>query len=144
MVSRKNRAMLRRNQKIELLQRVPLFSDCSKRELQEISLVADEVDLPKGFELTEEGASGQELVVIVEGAADVIRRGRKINSVAGGDFVGEIALVSDVPRTATVRTTEPTQAIVVSRRDFRALMQRVPSIQMKVLEALAARVPAVD
>jgi CRP-like cAMP-binding protein len=136
--------MLRRNQKIELLQRVPLFSDCSKRELQEISLVADEVDLPKGFQLTEEGASGQELVLIVEGAADVIRRGRKINSVAGGDFVGEIALVSDVPRTATVRTTEPTQAIVVSRRDFRALMQRVPSIQMKVLEALAARVPAVD
>jgi CRP-like cAMP-binding protein len=136
--------MLRRNQKIELLQRVPLFSDCSKRELQEISLVADEVDLPKGFQLTEEGASGQELVLIVEGAADVIRRGRKINRVAGGDFVGEIALVSDVPRTATVRTTEPTQAIVVSRRDFRALMQRVPSIQTKVLEALAARVPAVD
>ena len=136
--------MLGRNAKMELLKRVPLFADCSKRELQEISLVADEVDVPAGFQLTREGASGQELVLIVDGAADVIRRGRKINTVGSGDFVGEIALVTDVPRTATVRTTEPTQAIVLTRRDFRALMKRVPSIQMKVLEALAARLPATD
>jgi CRP/FNR family transcriptional regulator, cyclic AMP receptor protein len=142
MVSRKNRVMLTRNTKIDLLKRVPLFADCSKRELQEISLVTDEVDLPAGFQLTKEGASGQEFVLIVEGAADVIRRGKKINTVAGGDFVGEIALVTDEPRTATVRTTEPTQALVLTRRDFRALMKRVPSIQLKVLDAVAARLPA--
>jgi CRP/FNR family transcriptional regulator, cyclic AMP receptor protein len=134
--------MLTRNTKIDLLKRVPLFADCSKRELQEISLVTDEVDLPAGFQLTKEGASGQEFVLIVEGAADVIRRGKKINTVAGGDFVGEIALVIDEPRTATVRTTEPTQALVLTRRDFRALMKRVPSIQLKVLDAVAARLPA--
>lgn len=144
MVSRKNRLMLGRDRKIELLKAVPLFADCSKRELREISLVADEVAVPAGFQLTREGATGQELVVIVEGAADVVRRGRKINTVGGGDFVGEIALVTDAPRSATVRTTEPTQAIVVTRRDFRSLLRRVPSIQMKVLEALAARVPADD
>jgi len=137
MVSRKNRVMLSRNTKIDLLKRVPLFADCSKKELQEISLVTDEIDLPAGFQLTKEGASGQELVVIVDGAADVIRRGKKINTVAGGDFVGEIALVTEEPRTATVRTTEPTQAIVLTRRDFRALMKRVPSIQLKVLDAVA-------
>jgi CRP/FNR family transcriptional regulator, cyclic AMP receptor protein len=142
MVSRKNRVMLTRNTKIDLLKRVPLFADCSKRELQEISLVTDEVDLPAGFQLTKEGASGQEFVLIVEGAADVIRRGKKINTVAGGDFVGEIALVIDEPRTATVRTTEPTQALVLTRRDFRALMKRIPSIQLKVLDAVAARLPA--
>jgi CRP/FNR family transcriptional regulator, cyclic AMP receptor protein len=142
MVSRKNRVMLTRNTKIDLLKRVPLFADCSKRELQEISLVTDEVDLPAGFQVTKEGASGQEFVLIVEGAADVIRRGKKINTVAGGDFVGEIALVIDEPRTATVRTTEPTQALVLTRRDFRALMKRIPSIQLKVLDAVAARLPA--
>jgi CRP/FNR family transcriptional regulator, cyclic AMP receptor protein len=142
MVSRKNRVMLTRNTKIDLLKRVPLFADCSKRELQEISLVTDEVDLPAGFQLTKEGASGQEFVLIVEGAADVIRRGKKINTVAGGDFVGEIALVTDEPRTATVRTTAPTQALVLTRRDFRALMKRIPSIQLKVLDAVAARLPA--
>ena len=144
MVSRKNRFMLARNTKIDLLKRVPLFADCSKKELQEISLVTDEVDLPAGFELTKEGAFGQELVVIVDGAADVIRRGKKINTVAGGDFVGEIALVTEQPRTATVQTTEPTQAIVLARRDFRALLQRVPSIQLKVLDAVASRLPAAD
>ena len=144
MVSRKNRVMLSRNTKIDLLKRVPLFADCSKKELQEISLVTDEIDLPAGFQLTKEGASGQELVVIVDGAADVIRRGKKINTVADGDFVGEIALVTEEPRTATVRTTEPTQAIVLTRRDFRALMKRVPSIQLKVLDAVASRLPTAD
>ena len=82
-----------------------------------------------------------ELVVIVDGEASVTRRGRKINTVASGDFVGEIALVSDTPRTATVRTTTPTNALVLTRRDFRTLMKRVPSIQLKVLDALARRLP---
>jgi CRP/FNR family cyclic AMP-dependent transcriptional regulator len=141
MVSGKNRLMLRRDAKIELLKRVPLFADCSKRELHEISLVADEIDIPAGFALTREGASGQELVVIVDGKADVTKRGRRINTVGRGDFVGEIAIVTDAPRTATVKTTQPTHALVVTRRDFRSLMKRVPSIQLKVLESLAERLP---
>jgi CRP/FNR family transcriptional regulator, cyclic AMP receptor protein len=136
--------MLGRDAKIDLLQRVPLFADCSRRELREISTVADEVVVPAGYQLTREGASGQELVIIVDGAADVVRRGRKINTVASGDFIGEIALVADVPRTATVRTTQPTHALVLTRRDFRTLMKRVASIQLKVLEALAARLPETD
>jgi CRP-like cAMP-binding protein len=138
-VSGENRPVLGRDRKLELLKGVPLFADCSKRELREISQVADELDLPAGSELTHEGATGQELVVIAEGAADVIRRGRKINQVGAGDFVGEIALVTDSPRTATVRTTAPTHALVLTRRDFRSLMKRVPSIQLKVLDALASR-----
>jgi CRP/FNR family transcriptional regulator, cyclic AMP receptor protein len=141
MVSRKNPGMLGRDRKLELLRQVPLFADCSKRELREISLVAEEVDLPAGYMLTREGASGQELVVIVEGKADVSRRGRKINSVTSGDFVGEIAIVTESPRTASVKTTEPTYALVLTRQNFRALMKRVPSIQLKVLDSLAARMP---
>jgi len=133
--------MLGRDRKIELLRQVPLFADCSKQELREISLVADEIDLPAGYVLTREGASGQELVVIVEGKADVTRRGRKVNSVSSGDFIGEIAIVTESPRTASVKTTEPTFALVLTRRDFRALMKRVPSIQLKVLDSLAARMP---
>jgi CRP-like cAMP-binding protein len=136
--------MLGRDAKISLLKGVPLFADCSKRELQEISRVADEVEVPAEYALTTEGAAGQELVVIVDGAADVRRGGRRINTVSSGDFVGEIALVTDVPRTATVRTTQPTHALVLTRRDFRALMKRVPSIQLKVLEALAGRLPDTD
>jgi CRP/FNR family transcriptional regulator, cyclic AMP receptor protein len=133
--------MLKRDAKIDLLRRIPLFADCSKRELREIAQVADELDLPAGTTLTREGATGAELVVIVEGAADVHRRGRKINTVSGDDFVGEIAVVTDTPRTATVRTTAPTQALVLTGRDFRALLKRTPSLQLKVLDTLARRLP---
>jgi CRP/FNR family cyclic AMP-dependent transcriptional regulator len=136
--------MLGRDAKIDLLKEVPLFADASRRELREIAMVADEVVVPAGTLLAREGASGQELVVIVEGAADVTRRGRKINAVGSGDFVGEIAILTDEPRTATVKTTQPTHALVLTRRDFRTLMKRVPSIQLKALEALARRLPPAD
>ena len=131
--------MLAREAKIELLKRVPLFADCSRRELREISSVADEIVVPAGTTLAKEGKSGREMVIIVEGEADVTKRGSKINTVGDGDFVGEIAVVTDTPRTATVKTTQPTHALVLTRRDFKTLMRRVPSIQLKVLETLARR-----
>lgn len=133
--------MLGRDAKIDLLRAIPLFSECSRRELREIAAAADELVVPAGTSLTREGASGKELVVIVDGAADVIRRGRRINRVGTGDFIGEIAIVSGAPRTATVRTTVPTHAIVLTARDFRMLLRRVPSIQLKVLDAVAGRLP---
>jgi CRP/FNR family transcriptional regulator, cyclic AMP receptor protein len=138
-VSRENPEMLAREAKIELLKRVPLFEECSRRELREIAAVADEIVVPAGTALASEGQSGRELVIIVEGSADVTKRGRKINEVGGGDFVGEIAVVTDRPRTASVKTTRPTHALVLTRRDFRTLMKRVPTIQIKVLETLARR-----
>lgn len=131
--------MLAREAKIELLKRVPLFAECSRRELREISAVADEIVVAAGTALAREGKSGRELVIIVDGAAEVTKRGRKINEVGNGDFVGEIAVVTDTPRTASVRTTQPTHALVLTRRDFRTLMKRVPTIQIKVLETLARR-----
>ena len=133
--------MLGRDAKVDLLRTVPLFADCSRRELREIAATADEVVVPAGTALTREGASGKELVVIVDGAADVVRRGRRVNRVGSGDFIGEIAIVSGAPRTATVRTTVPTHALVLTARDFRTLLRRVPSIQLKVLDALARRLP---
>ena len=133
--------MLRKDAKIELIKRVPLFEDCSKAELRQIAETADEVDVPAGALLTKEGASGKEFVVIIDGAAEVRRRGRKINELGSGDFLGEIALISGAPRTATVKTTEPTRALVLTAQAFRSLMRRVPSIQLKVLAALARRIP---
>jgi len=132
--------MLRKNAKIELLKRVPLFSACSKRELGEIALLADELDLPKARNLTREGTAGWEFIVLIEGQADVVRKGRVVNELGPGDFIGEIALVSGKPRTATVRTRGPARVLVVTASGFRALMHDVPSIQDKVLAALAARI----
>jgi CRP-like cAMP-binding protein len=136
-----NPLVLAKDTKIELIAGVPLFADCSRRELRELAETADEVVVPAGYTLTKEGASGREFVIIVEGAADVIRRGRKINALRSGDFLGEIALVSRGPRTATVRTTQPTHALVITGSAFRGLLRRMPSIQIKVLQALAERLP---
>ena len=133
--------MLRKNAKIELLKRVPLFSSCSQRELGAIASLADELDLPASRNLTREGAGGFEFIILVEGEADVLRKGRIVNELGPGDFVGEIALVSGKPRTATVRTRGPARILVLTASGFRALMRDVPSIQDKVLAAVTARLP---
>jgi CRP/FNR family transcriptional regulator, cyclic AMP receptor protein len=133
--------MLRKDAKIELLRRVPLFERCSKKELALIAGLADELDLPSARDLTREGAGGWEFIVLVEGEADVVRKGRKVNQLGPGDFVGEISLVTGRPRTATVRTRGPARILVLAATGFRTLMHDVPSIQEKVLAAITARLP---
>jgi CRP-like cAMP-binding protein len=134
--------VLRRDAKIELLRRVPLFAQCSRKELAQVALVADELDVGAGKVLTREGDPGREFFVLVEGVAEVRRRGRRINTMSAGDFFGEIALVSKRPRTATVTTTEPGRLLVVTGRAFGELMRKMPSIQLKVLRTLVDRLPA--
>jgi CRP/FNR family transcriptional regulator, cyclic AMP receptor protein len=133
--------VLRKDLKVEMISHVPLFATCSKTELRKIASLADEIDLPAGTRLTKEGASGKEFVVIVKGRADVVRRGKKLRSLGNGDFLGEIALVTGTPRTATVTTTEPTRALVIAAPAFRTLLRNTPSMQLKVLDALASRLP---
>src|SRR3990172_6328771 len=115
---------LRRNAKIDLLASVPLFAGCSKKELAEIASLADEIDIDEGVTLMTESRRGEEFMVIVEGTVRVSKRGRKTTALGAGDWVGEIALISDVPRTATVTTTSPVHLLVVTGRDFKRLMQR--------------------
>jgi CRP-like cAMP-binding protein len=131
---------LGKNSKVELISHVPLFAQCTKRELAEIASIADEIDLREGKEMTREGAPGREFFVLLEGSADVKRKGRKIATLKSGDFFGEIALVSKRPRTATVTATSPVRALVVTERSFRRLLDHQPGIQLKVLQALAERI----
>jgi CRP-like cAMP-binding protein len=130
---------LGRNEKVELIRKVPLFANCSRRELNEVAAVADEIDLREGKQMTREGAPGREFFVLLEGTADVQKGSRKINALEAGDFFGEIALVSRAPRTATVVATSPVRALVITERSFRRLLERSPEIQRKVLAALAER-----
>jgi CRP-like cAMP-binding protein len=133
--------VLRKNAKVELMRRVPLFAQCSQRELGEIASLADELSLPAGRKLAAEGAIGHEFVVLVEGAAEVKRGGRVVNRLAAGDFLGEIALVTGRKRTATVTTTEPSRLLVLTAPSFRTLLRDLPGLQLKVLDTLAARLP---
>ena len=131
--------MLRRNEKVELIKKVPLFAGCSKGELEQIAQIADEIDLNEGKEMTQQGSRGREFFVLLEGEADVTKDGQSINKLGAGDFFGEIALVSDSPRTATVTATSPVRALVITDRSFRRLLEEQPEIQTKVLQALAKR-----
>jgi CRP-like cAMP-binding protein len=133
---------LHKDTKIDLLKAVPLFAGCSKTELQRIASLADELDLGESATLIREGERGREFIVVVEGTVDVTRQGKKIRELGAGDFIGEIALVSDVPRTATVTATSPVRLLVVTDRAFRGLVEQMPSIATKVLQSLGERLHA--
>ena len=131
--------MLRKDAKVELLKRVPLFSHCTKKQVGAIASVADLIHVPADTELIREGADGREFLVIVEGAVDVKRNGRKINSLGPGDFVGEMALIAGSPRNATVTTTRDTDVLAITDRQFWALLEQVPEMQSSVIKALGER-----
>ena len=131
--------MLRHNAKVDLIKSVPLFSECSKKELAEVAGIADEIDLREGKELTKQGMPGREFFVLVDGEADVKKGTRRINKLGPGDFFGEISLVRQHAATATVVATSPVRALVITDRSFRSLLEHSPGIQGKVMSALAAR-----
>jgi CRP/FNR family transcriptional regulator, cyclic AMP receptor protein len=130
---------LRKDARLELLRRVPLFAGCSKRELGEIATLADELALPAGTTLITEGKLGHEFFILVDGEVDVRAKGRRIASLADGTFFGEMALVSSRPRNATVTATSPVRVLVVHAPAFRRLLRDSPGIQLKVLQTLADR-----
>ena len=135
--------MLRKDAKLELIRSVPLFAQCTKKELSAVASVADIVDVPAGQALVREGDSlAREFMVIVDGAVDVRRRGRRVATLGSGDFFGEMALLAHGPRTATVTSTRPTELLVVTPEAFHELLERLPSLQSRVLKALAERLHA--
>ena len=130
---------LGKNAKIDLLKRVPLFGGCSKAELLEIALSADELDLRDGYVLTREGRPGREFFVLVEGTVRVTKDGKKLADLGGGDWFGEIALLTHTPRTATVTATSPVRVLVVTDRAFRRVVETMPRIALKVLASVGQR-----
>jgi CRP-like cAMP-binding protein len=130
---------LGKNTKIELLRRVPLFAGCTKKELRELAARTDEIDLREGYVLMREGRPGREFVVLVEGTAKVTKDGKKLAELEAGDWVGEIALLTNVPRTATVTASSPIRVLVITDRAFKRLVETMPSIALKVLASVGDR-----
>jgi len=127
--------------KTDVLKRVPLFAECSKTDLARLGRIADEVDLREGTELICEGDLARHFFVLLAGEADVRRRGRKINTMRPGDFFGEIGLVTDLETTASVTAVTPMRVLVITRAEFRNVIRDYPGVGLKVLSALAQRVP---
>jgi CRP/FNR family cyclic AMP-dependent transcriptional regulator len=133
-------ALFSQDTKVKALKRAPLFEGLSKKELTQLARVTEDLELRQGQVLCKEGEIGHEFFVIVEGKAEVTRKGKKITQRGGGEFIGEIALVEEVPRTATVTAKTPMRAFVLTNTDFHHLLEENPQVQNKVLRALARRV----
>jgi CRP/FNR family transcriptional regulator, cyclic AMP receptor protein len=121
------------------LAKVPLFSDCSQRDLQTISRGVKDVAHPAGTVIAREGEPGVGLFVIAEGTADVTIGGKKKATLGAGDFFGEIALLDGGPRTATVTAASDVKLLGLTEWMFRGLMQEHPGIALKTLQAMAGR-----
>jgi CRP/FNR family transcriptional regulator, cyclic AMP receptor protein len=126
--------------KVEALRRAPLFEGLSKKELTQLARVSEDMEIPAGTALTREGELGHEFFVIVEGETQVKRKGRTVGTRGGGDFVGEIALLEQVPRTATVTAKTDLRVFVLTSKDFHHLLEENPKVERKVLLTLAKRV----
>lgn len=134
--------MVEMKDRVDLLSKVELFSDCSKRELSKIARMAEPIDFQADTQLLEQGASGtraREAFVIVSGTAIVRRNGRKIAELGAGQAVGEMALYDDGPRTATVVAGTPVTALVLQARQMKGLVDAMPAVANKMLESLARR-----
>lgn len=130
---------VRGNAKIDLLKRAPLFSGCSKAELAELALGADELAVREGETLTREGDRGREFFVLVSGSVDVSKDGKTITELGEGDWFGEIALLAGLPRTATVTASTPVRVLVLTSRAFERAVETMPSIALSVLASVAER-----
>jgi CRP-like cAMP-binding protein len=130
---------LSQNTKVEALRQAPLFDGLSKKELGELARVTEDLQVPAGTVLCKEDTLGREFFVLVEGTVEVTRAGKPIATRQAGDFVGEIALLTSVRRTATVKAATPVRCLILMRGDFRRVLDENRSIERKVMEALAER-----
>jgi CRP-like cAMP-binding protein len=127
------------DQKLELLKRTPLLAGLGRKDIEEVGRLADEIDLKADHVLMREGDPGREFFVIVEGQVRIDKGGRTIRTMGPGEFVGDIALVTERPRTATATTETPCRLLVIGHREFHQLMDQYPTIRMSVLESMAMR-----
>ena len=132
------------NVKMEALKRAPLFEGLSKKELARVATATDDLSVQPGTVLCREGRIGREFFVIVDGEAQVTKGGRRLASRSGGDFVGEIALLTTKKRTATVTAATQLRCFVLTQSAFHRVLEENPSVQLKVMQALAERLSASD
>ena len=133
-----------REEYLNHLASVPLFSGCTTKELREIAKATVELTLEEGKEFVTQGDVGREAFVIVEGTAEVVRGGEVIATLGPGDCVGELALLDHGPRTASVRAATPLTVLVLGPREFSGLLDEVPALTHKILASLASRMRELD
>jgi CRP/FNR family transcriptional regulator, cyclic AMP receptor protein len=126
--------------KVKALRRAPLFADLSQKELAQLARVTEDIEVDAGRVLIREGDRGDEFFVLMDGTVRVKRKGKDLGTRSAPDILGEISIVEQVPRTATVTAETPVRFFVLTSRAFRSLVKESPNVELKVLRTLAQRV----
>ena len=134
----------RKDEYLEHLAKVPLFSACSKKELQNIARASDAVEIPAGKVLVEEGKPGHEFFLIINGNASVKRGKREVAKLGAGQYFGELALLDRGPRSASVIAKDDMEVLVLGQREFAGVIDEVPTLAHKLLTSMAHRLREAD
>jgi CRP/FNR family transcriptional regulator, cyclic AMP receptor protein len=135
--------MARNDPFVDTLATVPLFSACSKKELQMVAKSADHLTVPPGKVVVTEGAAGAEFFVILDGRARVERHGREVTTLGPGSFFGDLALLDRAPRNASVIADSELELAKLGQRAFDELLEH-PGFSKKLLAGLARRLREQD
>ena len=132
------------DEEVELLRKIPLFSTVEPGKLKLLAFSSDRKNYKDGQDLFKQGQAGDAAYVIVEGTADVIVETDDAGEVvvanlSSNEFIGEISILCDVPRTATVRASGKLQTLVIKKEHFLGLVQQIPDLGIEVMRELAAR-----
>lgn len=129
---------------LDHLAKVPLFSSMNTRDLQRIARATDEVHLGAGTTVIDQGQTGREAFVILDGTVTVRRNGKKVATLGPGAIVGELSLLDHGPRTASVTCDTDCTLLVIEGRAFSGILDEVPALSHKLLSSLAARIRELD
>jgi CRP/FNR family transcriptional regulator, cyclic AMP receptor protein len=129
---------------LEHLGRIPLFSACTSKDLEKIAKAGDEVVMPAGSLIVDQGQTGREAFVLMAGRATVRRNGKKVATIEPGAVIGELSLLDHGPRTATVVADTDVTLFVISQRHFLGVIDDVPALAHKLLASLASRIRELD
>lgn len=132
------------DEKIEYLSKVPMFSACNQKELRKLAGAVDRVEVPKGEVLMAEGTPGHDFFLIVDGKAKITLRDKTLATLGPGEFVGEMALLDQGPRSATAVAQTPMTLLVLTARDFSRILEEVPVVTKKIMKGMAGRLRTID
>jgi CRP-like cAMP-binding protein len=135
-------ALMRHDEKIDHLQKIPLFADLSKKELRFLAQMTSETSVREGSTLVKQGETGQEAMIVEDGTADVLRDGVKIDDLGPGDFFGEMSLINHMPRNADVVATSDMDLLVMDAREFSSVLSEYPEVAVKILKTVVERLVA--
>jgi CRP/FNR family transcriptional regulator, cyclic AMP receptor protein len=136
--------MASRKAYVDHLRNIPLFNGFSQKDLEKIAKAGDEVHMPAGSLIVDQGQMGREAFVVIEGSVTVKRNGKKVATLGPGSIVGELSLLDHGPRTATAVAESDCTLLLLSQRTFLGVVDDVPALGHKLLASLASRIRDLD